>query len=198
MQGDYERAVAAYTRAITAFEQAHFQRGIAESRHNVGIVFREQGELDCALEIASQAVRDAERLGDRQLTAQLIAGVAEIHVARGESVLAKLQVKRALAVHRELKDPVREAEDLRILAGAAALCGEIQKAAALLRDVIDRATQHGRPLLLASAERDLAWLLIKSGDATAGKAAAQRARAIFQRLSARAETDKLDTLLETT
>lgn len=197
MQGDYKRAVIAYTRAITAYERAHFQRGIAESRHNVAVVYREQGELDCALEIANQAVRDAERIGDRQLVAQVIAGVAEIHVARGESVLAKLQVKRALAVHREIKDPVREAEDLRILAGAVALSGEIQDAAAMLRDVIDRATQHGRPLLLASAERDLAWLLIKSGDATAGKAAAQRARTIFQRLSARGETDKLDALLET-
>ncbi|PYP38889.1 MAG: hypothetical protein DMD48_08450, partial [Gemmatimonadetes bacterium] len=67
----------------------------------------------------------------------------------------------------------------------------------LLRDVIDRATQHGRPLLLAMAERDLAHLLIQRGDATAGKAAAQRARSSFQRLSARAEIDKLDALLET-
>jgi tetratricopeptide (TPR) repeat protein len=197
MQGDYKRAVLAYTRAITAYERAHFQRGIAESRHNVAVVYREQGDLDCALEIANQAVRDAERIGDRQLVAQVMAGVAEIHVARGESVLAKLQVERALAVHRELKDPVREAEDLRILAGAVALSGKIQDAAAILRDVIDRATQHGRPSLLASAERDLAWLLFKSGDATSAKAAAQRARAIFQRLSARGETDKLDALLET-
>jgi ATP/maltotriose-dependent transcriptional regulator MalT len=152
--------------------------------------------LGRAIEVASQAVRDAERLGDRQLAAQAIAGVAEIHVARGESELAKQQVERALAVHRELKDPVREAEDLRILAGAVALSGGTQEAVAMLRDVIDRATQHGRPMLLASAERDFARLLIASGDVTSGKAAAQRARAIFQRLSARAETDKLDALLE--
>jgi len=38
--------------------------------------------------------------------------------------------------------------------------------------------------------------LLKTGDAPSGKAAAQRARAIFQRLSARAEVDKLDALLE--
>ncbi|HJS43809.1 MAG TPA: tetratricopeptide repeat protein [Gemmatimonadales bacterium] len=196
MQGDYKRAVIAYTRAIAAYEQARFQRGIAESRHNLGIVFRLQGELARALEVASQAVRDAERLGDRQLVAQVTASVAEIHIARGESELAKQQVERALAVHRELKDPVREAEDLRILAGAVALSGGTQDAAAMLRDVIDRATQHGRPMLLACAERDLGQLLITSGDVTSGKAAAQRARAIFQRLSARGETDKLDALLE--
>ena len=63
--------------------------------------------------------------------------------------------------------------------------------------VIERATEHGRPLLLAMAERDLALLLIQAGDVTAGKAAAHRARSSYQRLSARAEIDKLDDLLET-
>jgi len=196
MQGDFKRAVIAYTRAIAAYEKAQFHRGVAEARHNLGIVCREQGELDRAVEIANQAVREAERLGDRQLTAQAVAGLAEIYVARGETERAKQQVELALAVHRELKDPVREAEDLRILAAALAGSGQTQDAAAMLQDVIDRATQHGRPLLLASAERDLARLLIKTGDAPSGKAAAHRARAIFQRLSARAEIDKLDALLE--
>src|SRR5712691_3531242 len=199
MQGDYKRAVIAYTRAIAAYEQAHFARGVAEARHNLGIVCRAQGQLDRALEIANQAIQEAERLGDRQLTAQAIAGLAEVRVARGESELAKQEVERAIAVHRELKDPVREAEDLRILAGALALTEKTNREAAetMLRDVIARATEHGRPLLLAMAERDLAHLLIEGGDAAAGKAAAQRARSSFQRLSARAEIDKLDDLLET-
>src|SRR5437867_4382138 len=196
MQGDYRRAIIAYTRAIASYEQAHFARGVAEARHNLGIVCRAQGQLDRALEIANQAIQEAERLGDRQLTAQAIAGLAEVRVARGESELAKQEVERAIAVHRELKDPVREAEDLRILASALALTEKTNDAETMLRDVIDRATQHGRPLLLASAERDLAHLLIRSGDVTAGKAAAQRARATFQRLSARAEIDRLDALLE--
>ena len=196
MQGDYRRAVIAYTRAIAAYEQAHFHRGVAEARHNLGIVCRAQGQLDRALEIANQAIQEAERLGDRQLTAQAVAGLAEVRVARGESELAKQEVERALAVHRELKDPVREAEDLRILAGALALTDQTNDAETMLRDVIDRATQHGRPLLLASAERDLAHLLIRGGDVAAGKAAAQRARATFQRLSARAEIDRLDAVLE--
>jgi tetratricopeptide (TPR) repeat protein len=196
MQGDYKRAVIAYTRAIAAYEQAHFGRGVAESRHNLGIVCRAQGRLDRALEIATAAIAEAKRLGDAQLTAQAVAGLAEIHVARGETELALSTAERAIAAHRDLKDPVRETEDLRIMAGALALAGRNEQAETMLRDVIDRATQHGRPLLLAMAERDLAHLLIKSGDAAAGKAAAQRARSTFQRLSARAEIDKLDDLLE--
>ena len=197
MQGDYRRAVIAYTRAIAAYEQANFRRGVAEARHNLGIVCRAQGQLDRALEIAQIAIREAEQLGDQQLTAQAIAGLAEIHVSRGEGALAMTAIDRAIATHRDLKDPVREAEDVRIKAGALALAGRDGEAETLLREVIDRATEHGRPLLLGMAERDLAHLLIARGDAAAGKAAAQRARSSFQRLSARAEIDKLDDLLET-
>jgi tetratricopeptide (TPR) repeat protein len=196
LQGDYRRAVQAYTRAIAAYEQAHYDRGVAETRHNLGIACREQGQLDRALEIAEKAVGEAERLNDRQLKAQAVAGLAEVRIARGEAELAIREVERALAVHRELKDPVREAEDLRILAAALALAGKAHEADAMLRDVIDRATQHGRPLLLASAERDLAQLLARTGCVPAAKAMAERARATFRRLGARVEIDKLDTLLE--
>ena len=196
MQGDYRRAVQAYTRAIAAYQQANYDRGVAETRHNLGIACREQGQLDRALEIAETAVAEAERLGDRQLKAQAVAGLAEVRIARGESALAIREVERALAVHRELKDPVREAEDLRILATALAVAGQEQEADAMLRDVIDRATHHGRPLLLASAERDLARLLLRTRSVPAGKAMAERARATFRRLGARVEIDRLDLLLE--
>ena len=196
MQGDYRRAVIAYTRAIASYEQAHFARGVAEARHNLGIALCAQRQWDRALEIATLAIEEAKRLGDQQLTAQAVAGLAEIHVARGESDLAIAAAERAIATHRELKDPVREAEDLRIVAGGLALGGRHNDAERMLREVMDRATQHGRPLLLAMAERDLAHLLIKTGDVASGKAAAQRARASFQRLSARAEIAKLDDLLE--
>jgi tetratricopeptide (TPR) repeat protein len=197
MQGDYKRAVIAYTRAIASYEQAKFARGVAEARHNLGIACRAQGRLDRALETANLAIQEAQALGDQQLTAQAISGLAEIHVARGAADLALTTVEQAIATHREMKDPVREAEDLRIKAGALALQGRREDAESMLRQVIIRATEHGRPLLLAMAERDLALLLLQAGETAGGKAAAQRARSIFQRLSARAEIDKLDALLET-
>src|SRR5207247_1098955 len=114
MQGDYARAVGAYTRAIAAYEQARFHRGIAESRHNLGITYREQGRL-----------ADAEEM---------------------------------------------------------------------LRAVIARAAQHNRPLLVATAQRDLASLLHRIGDRPAATATARAARATFDRLGAKAEVDKLDAL----
>src|SRR6266851_1011704 len=177
MQGDYNRAVGAYSRAITAYEKASYNRGVVESQHNLGITYREQGQLD------------------RALQAQALAGLAEIRVARGEPESAIRDAKRALAVHRELKDAVLETEDLRILAVALGIAGKAPEAEAMLRQVIDRATEHQRPMLVASAQRDLAHLLALLGDVAAAKQIALSARATFERLRAKVETEKLDALL---
>src|SRR6267143_3949761 len=88
MQGDYGRAVGAYTRAIAAYQATRYDRGIAESQHNLGITYREQGHLDHAMQGADAAVREAGRLGDQRLTAQALAGRAEIRAMKGESGLA--------------------------------------------------------------------------------------------------------------
>jgi tetratricopeptide (TPR) repeat protein len=195
MQGDYPRAVGAYTRAIAAYQAARHDRGIAESQHNLGMTYREQGHLDLAMQAADAAVREAGRLGDQRLTAQALSGRAEIRVMRGESGLAVLEAERALAVHRELKDAIRETEDLRILALALGVAGKTQDAEDTLREVIDRATEHARPLLVASAQRDLAYLLAREGEVAAAKRMARAARATFHTLGAKVDVEKLDALL---
>ena len=198
MQGDYGRAVGAYTRAIAAYQAARYDRGIAESQHNLGISYREQGDLDHAMQAADAAVREAGRLGDERLTAQALAGRAEIRAMKGESGLAILEVERALAIHRELKDVVRETEDLRILAVAVGLAGKAEDAEQMFRDVIDRATQQARPLLIAITQRDLAYLLARTGAVAPAKEMARAARAAFHRLGAKIEIEKLDALLAQT
>jgi len=195
MQGDYRRAIGAYTRAIDAYQKVGYDRGIVESQHNLAITYREQGQLDHAMYAANEALGAAERLGDRGLRAQALAGLAEIQVARGEADLAIQEAERALAVHRELQDEVLETEDQRILAVAVGLAGKTREAEALLREVIDRATRHERPLLVANAQRDLANMLALAGDGAGAKQVAQAARATFERLGARVEIDKLDALL---
>jgi hypothetical protein len=62
----------------------------------------------------------------------------------------------------------------------------------MLRGVIDRATEHARPLLVASAQRDMAYLLAGDGDVAGAIPLARQARAIFERLGASVEIAKLD------
>ena len=195
MQGDYGRAVGAYTRAIAAYDQAGNRGGRAESQHNLAIAYREQGKLDDALETADAALAEAERLGDRRLMAQALAGRADIHIARGDAALALREAERALAVHRELGDLVRESEDLRILAVALGLTGKTAHAQAMLRDVIERATTHRRPLLAACAQRDLAQLMARDGNEAAAQSIAASARTAFERLGAAVEIQRLDALM---
>src|SRR2546428_519742 len=196
MQGSYARAVGAYTRAIAAYQKAGYDRGIVESQHNLGITYREQGRQDLALQAADAAVREAERLGDRRLKAQALAGRAEIRVARGQPDLAIREAESALALHRELQDPVLETEDLRILAVALGIAGKTHVAEDMLREVIDVATAHDRPLLVATAQRDLAQMLAGEGEVVAAKKLAETACATFERLGARVEIRKLGAVVE--
>src|SRR5436309_1467644 len=195
MQGDYGRAVGAYTRAIAAYQKARNERGIAETQHNLGIAYREQGRLDDAMHATDTAMREAERLGDRRLKAQALAGRAEIQVARGDPELAIREAQRAVVIHRDLKDAVRETEDLRILAVALGAAGRQREAEAMFREVIARAAKHERSLLVAIAQRDLAYLLAREGNIAAAREVADTARATLERLGAKAEAEKLDVLL---
>ena len=65
----------------------------------------------------------------------------------------------------------------------------------MLREVINRGTEHGRPLLVATAQRDLARILVSEGDVAAAREVAHMARATFERLGARVEADKVGALL---
>src|SRR5947199_14376 len=77
---------------------------------------------------------------------------------------------------------------------ALGLAGRLRDAEEMRRAVIARATQHDRPLLVASAQRDLASLLHRIGDRPAATVMAQAARATFERLGATAQIAKLDAL----
>jgi tetratricopeptide (TPR) repeat protein len=195
LQGDYGRAIGAYTRAIAAYQSAHHERGVAESQHNLGITYREQGDLDHAMQAADAAVRESGRLGDQRLMAQALAGRAEIRILRGEPGLAILETERALAMHREMQDDVREMEDLRILAVAVGVAGKTDDAERMLREVIDRATEHARPMLVAAAQRDLAYLWARHGDVGPAKEMARAARAAFHRLGSKVEIERMTALL---
>jgi tetratricopeptide (TPR) repeat protein len=195
MQGDQARAIGAYTRAIAAYQKAGDHRGVVESSHNLGISYREQGMLSEALAAADEAARQADALGDRRLRAQALAGRAEIRVAMGDAQLAIREAEGALAVHGELRDSVLEAEDLRILASALSAAGRTNDAMVMLHDVIRRATEHRRPLLVAVAQRDLARLLSGKGNDAEAKHFARAARAAFAQVGANAEMAKLDSFL---
>jgi hypothetical protein len=73
----------------------------------------------------------------------------------------------------------------------------LEEAERILRDVIDRAEQHGRPLLVAQAGRDLAHVLERRGQPRAAIEVACVARARFRTLGADVQIRRLDRLIST-
>lgn len=194
-QGDYAKAVSWYRLALAAYQQAGLERGIVETHHNLAMTYLAEADYERALEEADRAVREADNLGDAALFALTLSGRAEIRVYDGDAAFARGEVERALFTHREIGDVVGEAQDLRILAMALEGVGEVAESESLLRDVISRAETLGRPHLAATAGRELAHLLLRTGRPGEARDAALAAKARFEQLGALAEASKLEQLV---
>ena len=195
LRGHYGPAVSSYTLALAAFQQAGFDRGVAEVEHNLGITYRDQRQLGRALEQAGRAVKAADKVGDRALSALTLAVQAEVRALSGDAKLARREIEDALAVHRELEDEPKEIGDLRILAQVMAANSETDEAERLLREVIGRAANLKRPLEGAAAARDLAHVLAKADRPEDARDAAQAARVMYSELGAEGEVRSLDELI---
>lgn len=195
MRGHYDRAIGSYSLALTAFQQASLPWGVVVTHHNLGITYRDKRELEQALEMASRAMAEAADVGDVALAAQTLAGHAEIRVLAGDGEIGRREIERALETHVGLGDVVGQTEDRRILALAMAALGETEEAEATLRDVIAQANEHKRPLLVATARRDLVVVLFRSGRSGEANDLARTTRAQFSELGCVAEMLKLDGLL---
>jgi tetratricopeptide (TPR) repeat protein len=195
LRGEYGRAVGSYTMALAAFQQAGLRSGVAETLHNLAITYRDQQDMATALETEERALHEATAAGDLALAAKIQGGRAEIRLLMGDAELARREIQRALAAHRELGNVVGEAEDLHVLAGVLAQLGQPAEAEALLRDIIARSQTLQQPLLLAQAERDLARLLAGQRRDDEMAQVAGRARERFEKLGAVIEVRHLEELL---
>ena len=193
--GRYGEAAGAYTVAIAAYERSRFPHGAAESRHNLAITLRDQGQLSDAFEAASRAVDGAHAIQDTELLARALAGRAEVRAAMGDASAVQ-EIEEALALHRKMEDVVDESEDLRVLGLTLASAGDADRAEAVLRDTIVRARRFQRPLLQAAASRDLAGLLRSQGRVDEAWALTAAARDQFEACGATAEVQKLDALID--
>jgi tetratricopeptide (TPR) repeat protein len=196
LRGLHAQAVGSYTMALAAFQQAHMNKGVAEVHHNLGITYREQRDLERALENANHAVEVATACGDSALSAVARRGRAEVRLLSGDSVSARRELEYAIAVHHDLGDVVQEAENQRVMATVLLAEGFVDQAEELLREVTTQGDALGRPQLSADAFRDLAHLLRNSNRDGEAREAAHAARALFSQLGAVVELQKLDEFLE--
>ncbi|MBI4501861.1 MAG: tetratricopeptide repeat protein [Gemmatimonadetes bacterium] len=195
LRGEHGQAVGHYTRALAAFQQVGSHTGIAEALHNLAITYRDQRAYTRAFESEERAGEHAGFAGDLALRGTIHCGRGEIRLRTGEIEVARVEIERALSLHRDVEDLPGELEALRALAGTIQHQRDRDDAEAILRDVIARARALDRPFLLAEAERDLARLLHRSRRDDEARRHARHARERFRGLGAVCEVHRLDLLL---
>lgn len=185
LQSDARRALANYQLALAAYQQAGLVRGMAETQHNIGISWRDLRDYRRALAAAEEATRLAEQqVRDDALSAQAVAGRAELHLLQGDLELAGAELALAAAAYERLQHPVGLAEVWRLQAGVARARGDNAVAIRLLSRAAELARGRGSAHTLAEIERDLGAALEAAGDPAGSRAARDRAVVLYRRLGA--------------
>lgn len=201
LEGRTEDAIASFQLAVPAYERLGHVRGLAQIRHNIGNCLRDLGRF----EDAGDAYREAEELyrqADRLPgVAMAMGGRAEATVLAGDAEIGRRLADRAVTLARVCRDPISEAEALRVRslarrreAGERGEPGAIADLVAALR----LARRTGNVLLEAEVERDAARLRSARGQTGRAERALRRALRRFEKLGASGEASRIRELLAAT
>lgn len=194
LRGDRTQALADYQLALAAYQQAGLVRGMAETHHNIGIIWRDLGNYLRALAAAEQAVRLARMVKDDTLVGLTLFGRAAIHIQQTDSSLASAELDRAAEAYRRVDFESGLAEVWRLQASVLRLKGNLTGALDLLRRAADLARDRGSADTLADIERDQGSALAVTGDTAGARAAWARAEAAYRRLGAIQAADEVAAL----
>lgn len=135
LRGKRHLALSLYQSALHIWSELGDRLGEAQTAHNLGIVAREEGELEEASLHAERAVSAASRTGDPGLEGLALMGRAEIALAYGDGTAARIDLAAARAL-------VRQAGDAGGLVDADRLAARIALAEGRPREAL-RAAQAG-------------------------------------------------------
>ncbi len=150
MRGHSDAALRMYHEALHVYQEYADARGIAQSYHNINIVFRKLGMLEAAESVARMSIRHAEQDGDPSLLALCLTGHAETRLERGNLEGASQCLIRAQAQLNDHGDQVVQAEMGRLLAQVHFRKGRVQEG--LVEAEISRSIANRSGCALVAAE----------------------------------------------
>lgn len=184
LRSEYGRALSLYRLSIPAYQKVGHAVGLAQTEHNLGIVYRDLGYWREADGHYRRAIERARQVGDDRLVAMATVGRAEISHRRGDLVYAEAEAARGLQTFQVIGDELGRADALRLLGAVAASRGELEEAAEALEEALDLAREHANPLLEAEVLEERAGLHRRHGrDGLAG-ADLTLAATIYRKLGA--------------
>ena len=101
-QHDYEAAARIFQQAKDAYSEAGTHDMVAEMKVNIGLVHRELGEAQQALELMQEALRTFEDMNDTMRTAQVLGNLGGVYQALGDKEQAEMSYRQAANLFDEL------------------------------------------------------------------------------------------------
>jgi tetratricopeptide (TPR) repeat protein len=179
-----ELALSLYRSALISYQRLGDRRGMAETHHNLGLVFRQMGRPQDARVTVEQAVRLADATADESLRALALTGQAELHLQLGEVARARQDASVAQQLATSTGDELGAAEAARLRALVGLAEGDLPFALSAAESARRTAERHGSALLQgesAAAEARVLRALGRMGEAEQMRAEARR---LFEQLGA--------------
>ena len=168
-QGDVAQAAAHFRPALEQARRAGDRRQEMVVRINWGNLFWIQGQIEQMLAHYRPALRIARETGYRSAEAQILVNLASMQsTVLGAYETAAAQADRALALFRELKDPLGEGQALAVLGQIALDRREWEQARRQLEEGIAILTRLDEKFIRTQALCTLALLAVEEGRPAAG------------------------------
>lgn len=196
LKGRHHDALAYYHLAIPLYQRLRRPRGLAQAYHNLGPTYRDMGRLEECIASYKRAIVLAEEIDYTPLIAMSTVGRAEAELLGGDHPLARELVERGLALARSVRDPISEAEALRVRGLARGAEGALREALEDLEHAHSLARETKNTLLEAEIERDIGGQLASAGRGSEARASFEAALKLFESLGAAAEARAVRTRME--
>ena len=191
IEGDLAGARDAYRRSRDAFASVADESGETLVLHNLGMVYADMERWDEAAECYARCLQLSERLGNRQMVANVLLNESEVECAGGRYDIAVAQCDRALAIYVEIGDEPGRGDALRGRAQALRRLGRFAEAASALQDAERIASRLQTRLLEAEVHREQGLLAAAMGDLAGATRRLTDALALFTELGAQRERDEV-------
>jgi tetratricopeptide (TPR) repeat protein len=129
-QHDYEAAARAFQQAKDAYGESDQHDMVAEMKVNIGLVHRELGESQQALELMQEALRTFEDMNDKMRTAQVLGNLGGVYQSLGDKKEAELSYRKAANLFRELGEEILYSDTMMALGGMQMRSFQLTQAAA--------------------------------------------------------------------
>ena len=150
LRGRPDSALVLYYEGLRLYQEAEDTRGVAQTYHNLNLVFRRLNMLEAAESVARLAVRSAEITGDASLKALCLSGQAETRLERADLEGAASSLAEAQRNAAQAQDEMCRAEVGRISAQMHLREGRTSEAIAAAE--ISRSIAHRCGSALVAAE----------------------------------------------